>query len=130
MTEMFGSKDDFGGPKYSAADSYIGILSAYRGRIHHTKPSRNGPESTVSLPRERAAILFHCAYVNTIECTHGVGIVWRLEMSNCAILYLQVPLCHVRLEHDPNGASLVVDRRRIQTDSISQVIVAFIFESF
>ncbi|XP_020631914.1 AT-rich interactive domain-containing protein 3C-like isoform X2 [Orbicella faveolata] len=52
MTEMFGSKDDFGGPKYSAADSYIGILSAYRGRIHHTKPSRNGPESTSAADRD------------------------------------------------------------------------------
>lgn len=38
------------------------------------------------------------AYVNTIECTHRVSIVWRLEMSNCAILYLGIPLCHVRYE--------------------------------
>ncbi len=75
MTEMFGSKDDFGCQKYSAADSYIGILSSFRGRIHHRNVSRNGPDSTVSLPRERAAILFQCAYVNIIECTHGVGIV-------------------------------------------------------
>lgn len=130
MTEMFGSKDDFGCPKYSAADSYIGILSAYRGRIHHSKLSRNGPDSTVSLPRERAAILFHCAYVNTIECTHGVGIVWRLEMSNCAILYLEDPLCHVRLEYGPTRASVVVDRGRVQTYYIRRLIVTFIFESF
>lgn len=118
MTEMFGSKDDFGGAKYSAADSYIGILSAYRGRIHHTKPSRNGPESTVSLLRERAAILFHCAYVNTIECTHGVGIVWRLEMSNCAILDLESLFVMCDSRHGPIGASVVVDRGRVQTDSI------------
>lgn len=47
MTEMFGSKEDFGCPKYSTADSYIGILSAYHGRIQHSKASHNG-DSLVS----------------------------------------------------------------------------------
>ncbi|CAH3026311.1 unnamed protein product [Porites evermanni] len=41
MTEMFGSKEDFGCPKYSSADSYIGILSAFNGEIQHSKLSRN-----------------------------------------------------------------------------------------
>lgn len=40
--------------------------------------------------RDRAAIFLilfvQRAYVNTIECIHGDGIVRRLEMSNCAIL--------------------------------------------
>lgn len=44
--------------------------------------------------------------------------------------YTPTFLCHVRLERGPNGASVVVDRGRIQTVSISQFIVTFIFESF
>lgn len=48
MTEMFGAKEDFSCPKYSTADSYIGILSAYNGRIQHSKTARNG-DSLVSL---------------------------------------------------------------------------------
>ncbi|CAH3138583.1 unnamed protein product [Pocillopora meandrina] len=46
MTEMFGSKDDFSCPKFSTAESYIGILSTYRGRMHHSKLVRKGPDST------------------------------------------------------------------------------------
>ena len=80
MTEMFGSKEDFGCPKYSTADSYIGILSAYHERIQHSKSSRSG-DSLVSVTNQDRSVFFFLilsvqrAYVNTIEGVHGVGIV-------------------------------------------------------
>lgn len=105
MTEMFGSKEDFGCPKYSSADSYIGILSAFNGEIQHSKLSRNN-DSLVSLINPIAAIFFilfiQRSNVNTIEFIHGDGIVRRLEMSNCAILY---PYRSLKLQNEtfPRG---------------------------